>query len=188
MQAGQHFVPSRLHRPMSLPPAIPWRGCTPALLASASPANRHGESVAGNRQPPLSRGWGILNRRNGDFSAGVDSWLPWIVLWRALLKFIVPVSWLVIAAPAKAGKDSFPFARVFLCFLAVFVALPRGYSLRSFPLRLFDTPPLNVARLAHCRRRPRKRESPSGVGSLRKATVDTGQRWKLRGFMSRSEE
>ena len=47
--------------------------CTPALLASASPANRHGESVAGNRQPPLSRGWGILDRRNGDFSVGVDT-------------------------------------------------------------------------------------------------------------------
>ena len=48
--------------------------CTPALLASASPANRHGESVAGNRQPPLIQGWGIFIRRYGDFSAGVDTW------------------------------------------------------------------------------------------------------------------
>ena len=46
--------------------------CTPASLASASPATRHGESIAGDRQPPLHPDWGILNRRNGDFSSGVD--------------------------------------------------------------------------------------------------------------------
>ena len=49
-----------------------WASCTPALLASASPANRHGESLAGNRQPPLSPGWGIFNRRI-EFSFGVDT-------------------------------------------------------------------------------------------------------------------
>ena len=30
------------------------------------------KQLAGNRQPPLSQGWGIFNRRNGDFSSGVD--------------------------------------------------------------------------------------------------------------------
>jgi hypothetical protein len=42
--------------------------CTPALLASASPVNGHGESIAGNRQPPLAGGWGIFDWRNGEFS------------------------------------------------------------------------------------------------------------------------
>jgi hypothetical protein len=41
----------------------------------------------------------------------------------ALLKFIVPVSWLVMTPPAKPGNDDDSFARVFLCFLAIFVAL-----------------------------------------------------------------
>jgi hypothetical protein len=29
--------------------------------------------IAGNRQPPLVAGWGIFNRRNGEFSTGVDN-------------------------------------------------------------------------------------------------------------------
>ena len=40
-----------------------------------------------------------------------------------LLKFLTPFSWLVMAAPARVGKDQRRFARTFLCFLAVFVAL-----------------------------------------------------------------
>ena len=34
--------------------------CTPALLASASPATAMVKRIAGNRQPPLDRGWGFL--------------------------------------------------------------------------------------------------------------------------------
>ena len=41
--------------------------CTPAVLASASPALQHGEPMAGNRQPPPSGGWGIFDRNFGDF-------------------------------------------------------------------------------------------------------------------------
>jgi len=47
--------------------------CTPAALACASPAFAIVKPIAGNRQPPLIQGWGIFTRRNGDFSAGVDS-------------------------------------------------------------------------------------------------------------------
>ena len=90
---------------------------------------------------------------------------PGLAYGVALLKFIVSVSWLVIAAPAKAGKDSFPFA-------ARFSLLSRrlcGPSSRVFasalPLRLFDAPPLNVAQLAHCRRRPRN-GNPARGGEL----------------------
>lgn len=39
-----------------------------------------------------------------------------------LLKFITPFSWLA-TVPPRAGQDSRSFARTFLCFLAVFVAL-----------------------------------------------------------------
>ena len=46
--------------------------CTPAALASASPAIAIVKPIAGNRQPPLIQGWGIFTRRYGDFSAGVD--------------------------------------------------------------------------------------------------------------------
>ena len=41
--------------------------CTPAVLASASPAIASVKPMAGNRQPPLILGWGIFTRRNGEF-------------------------------------------------------------------------------------------------------------------------
>jgi hypothetical protein len=47
--------------------------CTPAELASASPVDVMVNSVVGNRQPPLGKGWGIFIRRNEEISAGVDS-------------------------------------------------------------------------------------------------------------------
>lgn len=40
-----------------------------------------------------------------------------------LLKLITPVSWLVMVVPGTARDGRFLFARAFLCFLAVFVAL-----------------------------------------------------------------
>jgi hypothetical protein len=46
--------------------------CTPAWLASASPVTLMVQRLVGNRQPPLTQGWGIFIRRNGDFSDGVD--------------------------------------------------------------------------------------------------------------------
>ena len=46
--------------------------CTPALLASASPAFAIVKPIAGNHQPPLIQSWGIFTRRYGDSSAGVD--------------------------------------------------------------------------------------------------------------------
>ena len=57
---------------MSLQPAIPRRV---ALLHCSLPLHRAiamMNGVAGNRQPPLDRGWGILNWRNGEISVGVD--------------------------------------------------------------------------------------------------------------------
>jgi hypothetical protein len=47
--------------------------CTPALLASASPAEFILNSGPEIDQPPPSRGWGIFNRLFGDFSSGLDS-------------------------------------------------------------------------------------------------------------------
>ena len=58
---------------MSLQPAIPRRV---ALLHCSLPLHRAiamMNGVAGNRQPPLDRGWGIFNWRNGEFSVGVDT-------------------------------------------------------------------------------------------------------------------
>jgi len=46
---------------------------TPAELASASPVDVMVNSVVGNRQPPLGKGWGIFIRRNEEISAGVDN-------------------------------------------------------------------------------------------------------------------
>ncbi|HSU31721.1 MAG TPA: hypothetical protein VLJ11_10845 [Bryobacteraceae bacterium] len=40
-----------------------------------------------------------------------------------LLKLVTPFNWLVVVIPSSQGKDSRFFARVFLCFLGVFVAL-----------------------------------------------------------------
>ena len=58
---------------MSLRPVIPWRvallHCSPPLHQPNAMVNR----ITGNRQPPLGRGWGNFNRRNGEFSSGVDS-------------------------------------------------------------------------------------------------------------------
>jgi hypothetical protein len=70
--SGTAFSLSRPHRSMSLRPAIPQRV---ALLHCSLPLHQLSvmvNQVAGNRQPPLSRGWGIFNRRNGEFSSGVD--------------------------------------------------------------------------------------------------------------------
>src|SRR5215470_19618915 len=47
--------------------------CTPALLASASPDDSHGERRSRNCKPPLGRGWGIFSWRFGEFSIGVDT-------------------------------------------------------------------------------------------------------------------
>ena len=64
-QAGAVATPPRSHRPMSLRPAIPRRvallHCSPPLHQSTAMVM----PIAGQRQPPLSRGWGILDRRNG---------------------------------------------------------------------------------------------------------------------------
>src|SRR5690242_13880048 len=52
-------------------------GCSPAEPASASPAGFNAGPNGRNSQPPLQRGWGIFDRRFGEFSTGVDSfcWL-----------------------------------------------------------------------------------------------------------------
>ena len=50
--------------------------CTPALLASASPDDSHGERRSRNCKPPLGRGWGIFIWRFGEFSFGVDTFWP----------------------------------------------------------------------------------------------------------------
>jgi len=47
--------------------------CTPALLASASPAEFILNSGPEIHQPPPSRGWGIFDRLYGDFSSGLDT-------------------------------------------------------------------------------------------------------------------
>jgi hypothetical protein len=48
-------------------------GCSPAEPASALPAGIHVASAGRNSQPPLAGGWGVFDRRFGDFSTGVDS-------------------------------------------------------------------------------------------------------------------
>jgi hypothetical protein len=63
----------RAHVLMNLRPGIPRRvalqHCSLPLRRSTAMVNR----VTGCRQPPLSRGWGIFDWRNGEFSAGVDT-------------------------------------------------------------------------------------------------------------------
>ena len=59
---------------MSLRPAIPRRV---ALLHCSLPLHRAiamMNGVAGNRQPPLDRGWGIFSWRNGQFQALPQFW------------------------------------------------------------------------------------------------------------------
>src|SRR6478672_412912 len=71
-EAGYRFAPPLIVL-MSLRPAIPRRV---ALLHCSLPLHRAiamMNGVAGNRQPPLDRGWGILNWRNGEISVGVDT-------------------------------------------------------------------------------------------------------------------
>src|SRR5690242_15011197 len=48
-------------------------GCSPAEPASASPAGFNAGPNGRNSQPPLQRGWGIFDRRFGEFSTGVDN-------------------------------------------------------------------------------------------------------------------
>ena len=48
-------------------------GCSPAEPASASPAGIHALPTGRNSQPPPDGGWGIFDRRFGEFSTGVDS-------------------------------------------------------------------------------------------------------------------
>jgi len=48
-------------------------GCTPALPASALPAVVNPEPAGWNCQPPPHKGWGISDRRYGEFSTGVDT-------------------------------------------------------------------------------------------------------------------
>jgi hypothetical protein len=47
-------------------------GWSPPEPASASSAGLHSESTSRNCKPPPSQGWGIFNRRNEDFSTGLD--------------------------------------------------------------------------------------------------------------------
>jgi len=47
-------------------------GWSPQEPASASPAGLHSESTSRNCKPPPDQGWGIFNRRNEDFSTGLD--------------------------------------------------------------------------------------------------------------------
>ena len=48
-------------------------GWSPPEPASASPAVIHAQGSGGWRQPPPDEGWGIFDRRNGEFSTGVDT-------------------------------------------------------------------------------------------------------------------
>jgi len=48
-------------------------GCTPALPASALPADVNPEPAGWNCQPPPHECWGIFDRRYGEFSTGVDT-------------------------------------------------------------------------------------------------------------------
>jgi len=61
-------------------------GCSPAEPASASPTIIHAQKSGGWRQPPLDEGWGLFDRRFGEFSSGLDtSGQPWQVVekeWR----------------------------------------------------------------------------------------------------------
>jgi hypothetical protein len=66
------FAPEHVIVLMSLRPAIPRRV---ALLHCSLPLHRATamvDEVAGNCQPPLTRGWGIFSRRFGEISIGVD--------------------------------------------------------------------------------------------------------------------
>jgi hypothetical protein len=48
-------------------------GWSPPEPASASPAESHSQSISRNCKPPPHEGWGIFDRRNEEFSTGVDT-------------------------------------------------------------------------------------------------------------------
>ena len=50
-------------------------GCSPAEPASASPTIIHAQKSGGWRQPPPDQGWGVFDRRFGEFSSGLDTLL-----------------------------------------------------------------------------------------------------------------
>jgi hypothetical protein len=60
------------HRPDESATSYSLASCTPALLASASPADFILNSGPEFNQPPPSGGWGIFDRLYGDFSSGLD--------------------------------------------------------------------------------------------------------------------
>jgi hypothetical protein len=73
--AGQvRLRPGAFHRLDESATGYSLASCTPALLASASPDDCHGERGSRNCQPPLARGREIFSWRNGEFSLGVDRW------------------------------------------------------------------------------------------------------------------
>src|SRR5271165_5440410 len=49
-------------------------GWSPPEPASASPAESHSDSISRNCKPPPGEGCGIFDRRNEEFSTGVDKW------------------------------------------------------------------------------------------------------------------
>jgi hypothetical protein len=69
---GAAHLPPLAHRLDELPAGYSSASCTPALLASASPAVCHGEPDSQNCQPPPLQGWGIFDRNFEEFSTGVD--------------------------------------------------------------------------------------------------------------------
>lgn len=74
--AGERLICGPLaHRLDEFPVGYSSASCTPALLASASPAVCHGEPGSQNCQPPLLQGWGIFDRNFEEFSTGVDKTL-----------------------------------------------------------------------------------------------------------------
>src|ERR1700686_489818 len=48
-------------------------GWAPPEPAPASPAESHSQSISRNCKPPPAEGWGIFDRRNEEFSTGVDT-------------------------------------------------------------------------------------------------------------------
>jgi hypothetical protein len=64
------------HRPDESAASYSLASCTPALLASASPADFILNSGPEFNQPPPSGGWGIFDRLYGDFSSGLDTVSP----------------------------------------------------------------------------------------------------------------
>src|SRR4051794_2612574 len=71
-ERGHRRLRPGLHRLDESAASYSSAGWSPPEPASASPAGTYSDSSSRNCKPPPGEGWGIFDRRNEEFSTGVD--------------------------------------------------------------------------------------------------------------------